>query len=93
LRYLGLGVGGQGITSLPEQIEELENLETLDTSRTRVMKLDVNKDGGASPRYGCQAAISGVENMKELQELPMVEVSDDDSTPQSVQKLGESWRC
>jgi hypothetical protein len=90
LKYLGLG--GEKITSLPEHIEELGNLETLDISRTRVMKLDVNKEGafqGLVHLLVTDAKLpTGVENMKELQELSMVEVSDD-STLQSVQKLGE----
>ncbi|PVH61467.1 hypothetical protein PAHAL_3G038800 [Panicum hallii] len=89
LKYLGLG---GAVSKLPKQIQVLENLETLDISRTGIRQLlavDGRGFGKLVHLLGTDLELpSGVGNMKELQELSMVEVNQS-STAQYVQELGK----
>ncbi|RLM99718.1 hypothetical protein C2845_PM06G14470 [Panicum miliaceum] len=89
LKYLGLC---GGVSKLPKQIQVLENLETLEISRTRIRQLlAVDGRGFGKLVHLLRTDLelpSGVGNMKELQELSMVEIYQS-STAQYVQELGK----
>uniref|UniRef100_A0A0D9WYD2 NB-ARC domain-containing protein n=1 Tax=Leersia perrieri TaxID=77586 RepID=A0A0D9WYD2_9ORYZ len=79
LRYLGLG--GKGVTKLPEKWKELQNLETLDVSETSVTELP-EAIARRCKQLACLLASKLdvgeeiMDSMQQLEELSMVSVND-----------------
>ncbi|XP_044378710.1 disease resistance protein RGA5 [Triticum aestivum] len=80
LKYLGLG--GEGVTVLPKDVDELQHMETLDVRRTSVKNLSAaNKLPKLASLLATDANVlpAEVDKMHELQEFSMVSIGDQNS--------------
>ncbi|KQJ86666.1 putative disease resistance RPP13-like protein 3 [Brachypodium distachyon] len=87
LKYMGLG--GEGVKRLPEEIGFLRELETLDVRRTSIQELPasiVRLPNLARLLANDLPVPDGMENMTSLEEVHMVKLSDM-SSPRNVAKL------
>ncbi|CAL4984917.1 unnamed protein product [Urochloa decumbens] len=88
LKYLGLG--GEDINKLPEQIGDLQYMQTLHVTRTNINELParVLQLKMLHLHVSNVEVPEGVGRMKELEELSLINITKD-SAPQSIEELGE----